>query len=99
MAGSAAVVPGWPWIADAGGRTPDRHSASGTGRSRRVAPGAARRGQAGAWVARSALETGGPLERPGAQHAREGAPVVRGRVEGAGPLGALRGLLGGRRDR
>jgi hypothetical protein len=33
MVGSAATVPGWPWIADAGGRTLDRNSASGTGRS------------------------------------------------------------------
>src|SRR5205823_12995946 len=65
MAGSAAVVPGWPWIADAGRRTPDRHSASGTGRSRRVASGAARRGQPGARVVEPAIW--GPQEGTPAQ--------------------------------
>ena len=55
MVDSAAVVPGWPWIADAGRRPPDRHSTWRTGRSGGWRSGAARRGQPGARVVESAI--------------------------------------------
>src|SRR3954469_17483252 len=55
MIDSAAVVPGWPCIADAGRRTHDRNSASGTGRSGGWRSGAARGGQPGARVVESVI--------------------------------------------
>src|SRR3954468_5501193 len=58
MVGSAAVVPGWPWTADAGRRTRDRNSGGATGRSSGWRSGAARRGQAAARVADPVIPSG-----------------------------------------
>ena len=55
MVDFAAVVPGWPWIVDAGRRPCDRNSGVSHGPIKRVVSGAARRGQPGARVVEPAI--------------------------------------------
>src|SRR5215218_4201698 len=94
MIGSAAAVPGWPWIVDGRRCTPPRDSADRHGPRRRVPTGAARRGQTGAGVVEPIIWLVAPLPTQGRE-----VELVEGLLDQAALVALVerlaRHLLGG----